>query len=152
MGVCSRVEVRQVSARGRVTQIVAFGAISIGTTALDFLIFNLLVFSNRVAPVVANTISYGAGIVASYALNRQITFAGGGRDKRSHELGLFVAINIVGLGLNNAAVGLATATAGESALLLNGAKLAAGALVWVFKFVGFKRWVYPTRSDTQEQT
>lgn len=127
-------------------QVVTFGAVSLATTLLDFGVFNLLVLGDFLQPVVANTISYGLGIAASYTLNRNLTFAGGGRDSRAHEMALFVAINVVGLVLNNIAVAIATDVAGEDALLLNAAKLAAGAAVWAFKFVTFKRWVYPTRS------
>ncbi len=127
----------------RVRQVIAFAAVSIATTVLDFALFNLLVFGDLLSPVVANTISYGSGIVASYVLNKRLTFAGGGRDKRSHEFGLFVVINLLGLGLNNASVLLAIRIAEEAPFALNAAKLIGGAVTWTFKFVAFKRWVYP---------
>jgi putative flippase GtrA len=127
----------------RLKQVIAFAAVSVATTVLDFALFNLLVFGDLLSPVVANTVSYGSGIVASYVLNKRLTFAGGGRDKRSHEFGLFVVINLLGLGLNNASVLLATRIAEEAAFALNAAKLIGGAVTWVFKFVAFKRWVYP---------
>ncbi|MGH2818315.1 MAG: GtrA family protein [Actinomycetota bacterium] len=127
----------------RFKQVIAFAAVSVATTVLDFALFNLLVFGDLFSPVVANTISYGSGIVASYLLNKRLTFSGGGRDKRSHEFGLFVVINLLGLGLNNASVLLATRVAQEAAFALNAAKLIGGAVTWIFKFVAFKRWVYP---------
>jgi putative flippase GtrA len=123
--------------------VLAFAAISVATTVLDFALFNLLVFGDLLSPVVANTVSYGSGIVASYVLNKRLTFAGGGRDKMSHEFGLFVVINLLGLGLNNASVLLATRIAHEAPFALNAAKLISGAVTWAFKFVAFKRWVYP---------
>jgi putative flippase GtrA len=127
----------------RLRQVLAFAAVSVATTVLDFALFNLLVFGDLLSPVVANTVSYGSGIVASYVLNKRLTFAGGGRDKRSHEFGLFVVINLLGLGLNNASVLLATSVARETAFALNAAKLIGGAVTWAFKFFAFKRWVYP---------
>jgi putative flippase GtrA len=132
-------------------QVIAFAAVSIATTVLDFALFNLLVFGNLLSPVVANTVSYGSGIVASYVLNKRLTFAGGGRDKRSHEFGLFVAINLLGLGLNNASVLLATRIAHDVAITLNAAKLIGGVVTWVFKFVAFKRWVYPMEDEPQPE-
>lgn len=123
-------------------QFAAFGAVSVTTTVLDFGLFNLLVLSEAAPVVVANTLSYGAGIVASYVLNKRLTFAGGGRDHRSHEIALFVALSLGGLLLNNAAVAVAAWTVG-SPLLLNAAKIGAGAATWVFKFLAFDRWVYP---------
>jgi putative flippase GtrA len=134
---------RSVFRSPRIRQVIAFAAVSIATTVLDFALFNLLVFGDLLSPVVANTISYGSGIVASYALNKRLTFAGGGRDKRSHEFGLFVAINLLGLGLNNASVLLATRIAEEAPFALNAAKLVGGVVTWAFKFFAFKQWVYP---------
>lgn len=131
---------------GQLGQVAMFGAVSVTTTLLDFGLFNLLVLSDAAPVVIANTLSYGAGIVASYVLNKRLTFAGGGRDRRSQEIALFVVVNVAGLVLNNAAVAVAAWTAG-SALVLNLAKIGAGAVTWVLKFAAFQRWVYPRRSS-----
>ena len=128
-------------ARAFAKQVSTFGAVSIATTVLDFALFNLLIVSTSLPVVVANTISYSAGIAASYLLNKRFTFTGGGRSNRGHEVGLFVLFNIGGLALNNLAVALVASV--ESTLLLNVMKLLAGLLAAIVKFVGFKRWVYP---------
>jgi putative flippase GtrA len=120
-----------------------FGAVSVGTTLMDFAIFTALVSATALSPVTSNTISYSAGVIASYTLNKRLTFTEGGRDNWGHEMALFVMINIVGLALNNGAIALAARELGRSTLMLDGAKLAAGATTWVLKFVTFKRWVYP---------
>jgi putative flippase GtrA len=126
----------------RSRQAVIFGAVSIVTTIVDFALFNVL---NRLGTslLLANTIAYSAGIVASYLLNKHWTFDGGGRDKIHHEIGLFVLINIGGLWVNNFGVLLAARVFDDSTLVLNLAKLVAGAATWVLKYVTFKRWVYP---------
>ncbi|HEY3209468.1 MAG TPA: GtrA family protein [Actinomycetota bacterium] len=121
-----------------------FGMVSVITTFVDFAIFNLLVIPKLLPPLVATTISYTCGIVASFVLNKWFTFRGG-RDSLVHEFGLFVGINVVGLGLNNGAVALVEHVAGGGTLLLNMAKLGAGALTWVLKFLTFKHWVFPVR-------
>lgn len=120
-----------------------FGAVSVGTTAMDFAIFNLLVAVTTLSPVTSNTISYSAGVVVSYLLNKRLTFKEGGRNNRGHEMGLFLIINIVGLALNNGAIALVAREFGSSTIVLDAAKLAAGAGTWALKFVTFKRWVYP---------
>jgi putative flippase GtrA len=129
-----------------------FGAVSIITTVLDFGIFNVLVEFEPVPLLVANTLSYGAGILASYLLNKRLTFAGGGREKKHHEIGLFILINLGGLWLNNLAVVYANHLIGNEALVLNGAKLVAGVSTWVLKFVLFEKWVYPQRKAKEEET
>lgn len=118
--------------------------VSVITTLIDFGIFNLLVIRELLPPVAATTISYTCGILASFVLNKWFTFRGG-RDNLAHEFGLFVGINVIGLALNNGAVALAEHVAGGGTLLLNLAKLVAGALTWVMKFVTFKHWVFPVR-------
>lgn len=133
--------------RSQLKQVSTFGAVSVATTVLDFGLFNLLVVGNFMGALPANTISYSAGIAASYLLNKRFTFGGGGRDKRSHEIALFVMFNIGGLLLNNAAIALVAGT--SSTLLLNVMKLLAGALAALVKFLGFKRWVYPMKPETQ---
>jgi putative flippase GtrA len=123
-------------------QAAIFGVVSIATTVLDFGLFNVLVHSGT-SVLLANTISYSAGILASYLLNKHYTFEGGGREKIHHEIGLFVLINIGGLWVNNLTVLGASRAFSDSALVLNAAKLAAGVATWVLKYVTFKRWVYP---------
>lgn len=133
-----------VRAAARLAQFGLFGAVSVTTTLLDFFLFNLLILSVAVPAVAANTISYGVGIAASYLLNKRFTFAGGGRDTRSHEVALFVVLSLGGLVVNNAAVALAAWAVG-SPLALNLAKIGAGAATWALKFAAFDRWVYPAR-------
>lgn len=136
--------------RAQLRQLSTFGAVSVATTILDFGLFNLLIAGDLMSPLPANTISYSAGIAASYLLNKHFTFGGGGRDKRSHEVALFVMFNIGGLLLNNAAIALVAGT--TSTFLLNVMKLLAGALAALVKFLGFKRWVYPVRTEIDPQS
>jgi putative flippase GtrA len=124
-------------------EVLTFGAVSVGTTLMDFAIFNLLISTTHMTPVTSNTISYSAGVVISYLLNKRLTFRDGGRDNRGHEMGLFLIINIVGLVFNNGAIALVAREFGQSTLVLDAGKLAAGIATWVLKFVTFKRWVYP---------
>jgi putative flippase GtrA len=127
-----------------VARLARFGMVSVITTLIDFGIFNLLVIRELLPPLAATTISYTCGILASFVLNKWFTFRGG-RDNLAHEFGLFVGINVIGLALNNGAVALAEHAAGGGTLLLNLAKLGAGALTWVMKFLTFKHWVFPVQ-------
>ena len=131
-------------ARGLLTkEILTFGAVSVGTTVMDFAIFNLLISVTALSPVTSNTISYSLGVVVSYLLNKRLTFRDGGRDNRGHEMALFLIINVVGLAFNNGAIALVAREFGRSTFVLDAGKLAAGIATWVLKFMTFKRWVYP---------
>lgn len=129
-----------------------FGLVSVATTAVDFALFNILVSGGVVGPVIANLFSYSTGVLVSYALNKRYTFSGGGRERQSAEFGMFVLFNLLALGLNTAAVAGVAASVGEDAVLLNGAKLAAGVGIWVLKYVAFDRWVYPVQRDPAAQS
>jgi putative flippase GtrA len=124
-------------------EVLTFGAVSVGTTLMDFAIFNVLVSTTTLSPVLSNTISYSAGVAVSYMLNKHLTFRDGGRDNRTHEMGLFLIINIVGLAFNNGVIALVAREFGRSTLVLDAGKLAAGIATWALKFITFKRWVYP---------
>jgi putative flippase GtrA len=142
----------QLFARGRglaTREVITFGAVSVGTTGMDFAIFNLLITVTALSPVTSNTISYSVGVVVSYLLNKRLTFRDGGRDNKAHEMGLFVVINVLGLLLNNGAIALVAREFGRSTLLLDAAKLAAGVGTWVLKFVMFKKWVYPAPTPVE---
>lgn len=135
--------------RGWLARVSLFGVVSVATTALDFALFNVLVSGGSTGPVLANVVSYSAGVLASYTLNKRYTFAGGGRDRVSQELGMFLLFNLLALGFNTAAVSGVALVLGEQPVLLNAAKLAAGAATWMFKYVAFKRWVYPEPQGDQ---
>ena len=128
-------------------QLAIFGAVSVATTVLDFMIFNLLIGWRLLPVVAANTISYGVGIAASYVLNKHLTFGARSRPTQRNEVGIFVVVNVAGLGLNNGAVAIAQSMWGTSTLALNLAKLVAGVVTWVGKFAAFRRWVYPDSSS-----
>src|SRR5712691_10026700 len=100
-----------------VARLFRFGMVSVVATVVDFGIFNILVIPKILSPLPATTISYSCGIVTSFVLNKWFTFRGG-RASVAHEFGLFVAISLVGLGLNNGAVALAERTLGAGPLLL----------------------------------
>jgi putative flippase GtrA len=127
-------------------RVATFAAVSVFTTLIDFGLFNVLLKYSALSVVVATTISYSAGGLTSYWFNKRYTFEGGGRDNVRQELVLFFAINVVGLALNNLMVIAVAHAAGRNALLLNGARIVAGAATWVFKYFAFRRWVYPTRA------
>jgi putative flippase GtrA len=74
----------------------------------------------------------------------------GSRDRRVHEVGIFVLINLVGLALNNATVALFAGLIGRGTPVLNLARLLAAAVTWTFKFVTMQQWVFPSRPGDPE--
>jgi putative flippase GtrA len=128
-------------------KVVMFGGISVLSTLVDFGLFNLFTLVTTMSLVMANALSYGAGIVVSYGLNKHYTFKGGGRDDVRVEIAIFLVINLVGLAATTLGVLVVNRVFGDHLLLLNAGKLAAGVVVWVLKYVTFERWVYPPKAE-----
>jgi putative flippase GtrA len=133
--------------RRGISRLFIFALVSGAATLVDFGLFNLFLAVDLMPLLVSTTVAYTMGIVTSYLLNRRFTFRGGGRESRMHEVGLFVLISLVGLGLNNLAVGLAARLVSADRIGLNVAKVAAGAVTWLLKFAFIQRWVFPSRPD-----
>ncbi len=59
-------------------KLIKFGIVGVLNTAIDFLIFNLCLYLNC-PPVAAKALSYSAGTVNSYFLNKKWTFQSQGK-------------------------------------------------------------------------
>lgn len=86
-------------------ELLAFGFAGVVNTAFGFLLFNLL-FSSM-GSLWANAVSTAGGTATSFVLNRHITYRHRPRRSLRQELPLFVAVNAVGLGLQQAVMALA---------------------------------------------
>jgi putative flippase GtrA len=139
----TRSRIRSSIAQRGILRLSAFGVVSIITTVVDFAVFNILIAATALAPAPANVVGYSSGILVSYALNKRYTFAGGGRERVSEEIAIFVIFNLLAVALTTAVVAGVAGAADGSVLALNAAKLAAGVGIWVAKYVAFRRWVYP---------
>ncbi len=126
-------------------RMVAFGLVSVLATVADLGLFNVLLITDTTPLWASTTLGYTLGMITSYVLNRRYTFDGG-RDSRAHEIGVFVAINLVGLLLNNGIVALFVGLIGRGTLTLNVARIIAAGLTWTFKFATIQQWVFPSRA------
>ena len=112
-----------------------FGVVGVINTAVDYIVFAVLVQLFAVHVVPANIAGYGAGIVNSFVLNARFTFrdrAGGG-----NRFGLFVVVNLVGLVLSTGVVWMLSLTLHP---LL--AKLAATGVTLIWNYAMSDRFVF----------
>ncbi len=86
-------------------ELLAFGFAGVVNTAFGFLLFNLL-FSSM-GSLWANAVSTAGGTATSFVLNRYITYRHRPRRALRQELPLFVAVNLVGLGIQQGVMALA---------------------------------------------
>jgi putative flippase GtrA len=128
--------------RATVHRLARFGVVSVVATVLDLGSFNVMLHT-PFPLLAAATLSYCAGLVASYGLNRSFVFPGRRRSSRREEMAIFAVVSLLGLGLSTGGVALAASVFGEAALLLSLAKIVAAALTWFLKFLAIHRWVFP---------
>lgn len=100
-------------------------------TAVDFLVFFLLSYLTGVGPYLGQVISYSAGILNSYCINRRWTFETKNRFF-GREMVRFLAVNLVVLGVSVASMWLLTGQFGWNTWV---AKIATTALTMVLGFV-----------------
>ena len=100
-------------------------------TAVDFLVFFLLRYLTGIGPYLGQVISYSAGILNSYCINRRWTFETKNRFF-SREMVRFLAVNLVVLGVSVASMWLLTGQFGWNTWV---AKIATTALTMVLGFV-----------------
>jgi putative flippase GtrA len=90
----------------RLAQPLTFALIGAANTVLDVALFAALLGAG-LAPVPANTVSYGSGILTSYVLNGRLTFRLGWAELASaRKLGAFALTALTGLLISNLVVGL----------------------------------------------
>jgi putative flippase GtrA len=123
-----------------------FLVVGLSGTLIDFGILTALKTFWGVPTIIANTISYSAGVVNNFTWNRIWTFAEA-RDKEWYvQFGQFVAINIVGVILNNLIV---LGLEGPLGVLFNNpdkgylpAKIVATGVVVLYNFVANRLWTF----------
>lgn len=79
-----------------------FGVVGIVNTGIDFVLFTLLFYQGGWPLLAANTTSYLVALTNSYLLNKCWTFGDSSRGREALARGgLFIGLNLVGLGLGN---------------------------------------------------
>lgn len=77
---------------------IRFGMVGVINTAIDLILFSLLVQSARLPAAPANILSYSAGILNSFLMNRAWTFNDRSRGKAFlRSFVVFAGINLLGL-------------------------------------------------------
>lgn len=124
--------------RRAATRPARFATVGVLNTAIDMGLFALLHLGAGMGLLLANTLSYSAGVTNSFYCNKYWTF----HETRYHgrlsrQLPLFVVLNLIGLGLSNA-----TIWALAPLMPALAAKLAAVGATFVWNYWSSRRFVY----------
>ena len=123
-----------------IKELTKFGIIGVINTALDFAVWNAVLF---VGPVKAQVLSTLVSATSSYFMNRHWTFRHRARSGLRREYLLFFVFNVVGLVITAGILAAATYVFGITNLAaLNGVKAFGIVVATVFRFWAYRRWVF----------
>lgn len=139
-------------------QISKFIVVGVINTGIDFAVLNLLMFLTGTYSgkwlILFNSISFTTAVINSYFMNKRWTFQAQTAEKNSGKKFMqFIIVSIIGISINNAVVyaitTLFTLLFGlSSQLWTNVAKIFATAVSMIWNFIGYKFFVFKTKSPT----
>jgi putative flippase GtrA len=122
-----------------------FLTVGVLSTAIEFALFNAMVFALAFGPVTAKVIATAAAMVNAYLGNRHWSFRHRPRARLSSQAFLFLVVNGIGIAMGAAFVaGANRIFDAESFVALNLVNVAAVLSVLVFRFWAYHRWVFPS--------
>lgn len=134
--------------RERVLELVRFGSVGAVAFVVDLGVYNLLRFGPVDAlhgkPLTARIIAVLLATLVSWLGSRHWTFAGRRAHRGGHELALFGAINLVGIGFTVGALGFSHYVLGMSGPFSdNVANVVGIVLGTAVRYAGYKLFVFP---------
>lgn len=125
--------------KSKFLELIKFGIVGVLNTLVDFVIYTILVFLFNMLPSISQGISYSAGIVNSFILNRRWTFKQAKESNTKKQAMKFILVNGVSLAASSFVIGLLTTTLGFNVII---AKLIVTALTQVINYLGYKLIVF----------
>ncbi len=134
-------------------QVIKFAIVGLGNTAIDFGVLNLLVQVLHWAVLPANVVSFSLAVTNSYFFTKYWTF----QDKRAKSLqqfGLFMAVNLLGLGISTLIIkyGLPASETYWAGLAFgwryNIVKVVSVFVVWTWNFLTYKFIIFGQRKPS----
>jgi putative flippase GtrA len=124
-------------------QFIRYGFVAVAAFIVDFGL--LFVFTHYLGLyyLASSVLSFLISLILNYFLSTLWVFSHSPR-KRSAEIGVFLAINMVGLGLNTLIIGLATSKFGIYYLY---SKLIAAAIVFFWSFFARRYYIFRKVAD-----
>lgn len=120
------------------TQIVKFGLVGGLCFLIDYGIMVALTELCHVPYLISSGISFTVSVVVNYMLSMRFVFQGNKDRSKVEELTIFIVLSVIGLGLNQLIMWLATDVLGIFYML---SKIGATAIVMVYNFVTRKAYL-----------
>jgi putative flippase GtrA len=142
--------------RGLADELVKFGTVGLINTGLDYLVLNLLL---AIGPLKAKVVATIVATTASYLMNRKWTFGDRARTGVRREYALFFGLNLVGMIIQLAVLGVAKYGlgfdehgGGGDRLALNIANAIGIGVAMVFRFWAYRTFVFTAPETATAET
>ena len=129
----------------QLVKLVKFGITGVMNTAVDFLVYTLLVSFFSMGLYVSQIISYSCGMLNSYVVNRKWTFS----TKNGFFSGDLVRFIVLNLSMMLLGMGIIYVCTQKLMFHKLVAKLISTLLVLIINFLISNFWVFRSRSDSQ---
>ncbi|WP_273396145.1 GtrA family protein [Thermophilibacter mediterraneus] len=127
--------------RALVEQFLKFGVVGAVAFVIDYGILMLLSQVVGWDPLPSSVVSFVVSLLFNYVASMHFVFERRDDLSRRRELVIFVALSVIGLGINSAVIWAGTAALGDGAVAVTATKLVATVVVAVWNFVSRKRWL-----------
>ena len=127
--------------RALAEQFLKFGVVGAVAFAIDYGILMLLSQVVGWDPLPSSVVSFVVSLLFNYVASMHFVFERRDDLSRRRELVIFVALSVIGLGINSAVIWAGTAALGDGAVAVTATKLVATVVVAVWNFVSRKRWL-----------
>lgn len=120
-------------------QLLKFGIVGVLNTAVDFLVFTIMVYMFNIKPNISQAFSYSAGTLNSFIFNKKWTFKSSETNNTKLQALRFMVINGISLALSSVAVSYLIEDMNINKLI---AKIAVTLLTQVINYFGYKLIVF----------
>ncbi len=127
--------------RKLIEQFLKFGVVGAIAFCIDYGVLMLLSQVLGVDPVLSAAVSFCVSVIFNYLASMKYVFRRRDDMSRRREFVVFIALSVVGLGINELVMLAGTSALGTSALAVTFTKLVATAVVMVWNFVSRKMWL-----------
>ena len=132
-----------------------FALVGMASTLVDAGLLIALKEIGGLPVLAANSLSYSAGILTSFSLNRMWTFADARSERMWPQMARFSAVSLVGLALNSGIVWALSAPAGSPFDRGMAGTLAAKAIATLvvlgWNFLANRRWTFKAAQPAQQE-
>ena len=127
--------------RKLIEQFLKFGVVGALAFCIDYGVLMLLSQVLGWDPVLSAAISFCVSVIFNYLASMKYVFQRRDDMSRQREFIVFIALSVVGLGINELVMLAGTAALGTGALAVTFTKLVATAVVMVWNFLSRKKWL-----------